>query len=555
MSKPDAKESQEEAWEAAAAAKYGDVGKYAGATGSGIPIRTVYGPGDVADIDPGEIGYPGLFPYTRSIYPLQYQAVPWMNQMVHGFGTPENTNERMRALRAQGMSGYGGRPVFNLVFDLPTQEGYDADDPIAAGRVGQSGVSVSTVDDMDRLFAGFDLSEVNASLIMADPSIAILGMYVVLAERRGLDIGQLRGNTMNFLYNTFHMDRHGFPPTDAMRLIVDTIRFTSENMPRWNSTNLCGYNIRQSGSNAVQELAYTMATSIAITQACVDAGLQPDDFLPRFGFQMCADNDFFEEIAKLRALRRMWATINTERFGAQNPASLQARIHVHTSGASLTAQQPSVNIVRAALQTLGAVLGGANSIQTSAHDEALSIPTEEAAVLALRTQQVIAHESGVVAVSDPLGGSYYIEWLTDRLIARAREVLEDLDQNVGGFMAAWESGWLREQIAAESYRDRERVDRGERVIVGVNRFESEQDSPVPVFSVAEEAETSQRARLKAFHEQRDTGGATVSLKALAEAVHNQVHLMPFVIECFRSDCTLGEVMGVFRDAWGRGSIY
>jgi methylmalonyl-CoA mutase N-terminal domain/subunit len=298
-----------------------------------------------------------------------------------------------------------------------------------------------------------------------------------------------------------------------------------------------------------------MATSIAITEACVKTGLDPDSFLPRFGFQMCADNDFFEEIAKLRALRRMWATINSERFGAKNPASLQARIHVHTSGASLTAQQPAVNIVRAALQTLGAVLGGANSIQTSAYDEALSIPTEEAAVLALRTQQVIAHESGVTAVSDPLGGSYYLEWLTDRLIGAAWEVLEDLDTNGGGYMAAWESGWLRERIAAEAYRDRERVDRGERVIVGVNRFVADQEARAPVFSVSEDAERAQVASLAAFRAKRDGEAAVSSQKALAGAIHNDRHLMPFVLDCFRADSTLGEVMGVFRDAWGRGSIY
>lgn len=555
MPEPRAKHSSEEAWAAAASAIYGDVAKYESNTASDIPLRTVYGPDDLNAVDPDNIGYPGLFPFTRGIYPLQYQAVPWMNQMVHGFGTPEDTNLRMRALRAHGMSGYGGRPVFNLVFDLPTQEGYDADDPVAAGRVGQSGVSVSTVDDMDRLFAGFDLSEINASLIMADPSIAIVGMYVILAERRGVEIGQLRGNTMNFLYNTFHMDRHGFPPMSAMRLMVDLIRFTSDNMPKWNSTNLCGYNIRQSGSNAVQELAYTMATSIAITEACIKYGLDPDAFLPRFGFQICADNDLFEEIAKLRALRRMWANINAERFGAKNLSSLQARIHVHTSGASLTAQQPSVNIIRAALQTLGAVLGGANSIQTSAYDEALSIPTEEAAVLALRTQQVIAHESGVTAVSDPLGGSYYLEWLTDRLVSAAWEVLDDLESNGGGYMAAWESGWLRERIAAVSYRDRERVDRGERIIVGVNRFETDEVSTAPIFSVSEEAELSQVATLRAFREKRDSDSSATSLKALAEAVHNELHLMPLVLDCFRADSTLGEVMSVFRDAWGRGSIY
>ena len=555
MSEPGANRSQKLAWERAASEKYGNIDGYAGATAAGIPIHTVYGPDNAATVDPDSIGYPGVFPYTRGIYPLQYQAVPWMNQMVHGFGTPEDTNERMRALLAQGMSGYGGRPVFNLVFDLPTQEGYDADDPVAGGRVGQSGVSVSTVDDMDRLFAGFDLAEINASLIMADPSIAILGMYAVLAERRGVDIGRLRGNTMNFLYNTFHMDRHGFPPASAMRLIVDTIRFTSQNMPRWNSTNLCGYNIRQSGSNAAQELAYTIATGITITEACVRDGLVPDDFLPRFGFQMCADNDFFEEIAKLRALRRMWATINGERFGAKDPASLQARIHVHTSGASLTAQQPSVNIVRAALQTLAAVLGGANSIQTSAHDEALSIPTEDAAILALRTQQVIAHETGVAAVSDPLGGSYYLEWLTDQLVEAASEILDDLERNGGGFMSAWETGWLREQIAAESYRDRERVDRGERVIVGVNRFVTDQSSPTPVFTVSDEAELFQIGQLKSFRDRRDPIAAASSLKVLAEAVRDEAPLMPFVLECFRSDSTLGEVMDVFRGAWGRGSIY
>lgn len=282
-----------------------DSGDISATSRSGIPLNPVYGPGDIDDLDLDDTGYPGVFPYTRGSYPLQYQAVAWMNQLVHGYGSPEETNERMRTLRSLGMEGYGGRPVFNLVFDLPTQEGYDADDPVSRGRVGQSGVAVSTVDDLDTVFAGFELDEINASLIMADPSIAILGMYVVLAERRGIAPEKLRGNTMNFLYNTFHFDRHGFPPKAAMKLIVELIKYSSRHLPKWNSTNLCGYNIRESGASGVQELAYVLATSSAITEACMAAGLEPDDFLPRFGFQIEVGNDLFEDIAKIRALRRI----------------------------------------------------------------------------------------------------------------------------------------------------------------------------------------------------------------------------------------------------------
>ncbi|MFQ5554810.1 MAG: methylmalonyl-CoA mutase family protein, partial [Acidimicrobiia bacterium] len=526
-----------------------------GTTSSGIPVPPVFDATDLAHIDVEDIGMPGRFPYTRGAYPLQHQTVGWMNQQVHGFGTPEQTNERMNALLSQGMAGYGDRPVFNLVFDLPTQEGFDADDPVAEGRVGLSGVSVSTVDDLDRLFAGFDPAEINASLIMADPSLAILAMYIVLAERRGVPAAQLRGNTMNFLYNTFHMDRHGFPPRKAMRLIVELITYATAEMPRWNTTNLCGYNIRQSGATSVQELAYTRAVSAAITEACLDAGLAPDDFLPRFGFQICVDNDLFEDVAKIRALRRMWATMNRERFGAEKPRSHQARIHVHTSGAALTAQQPQLNIARAALHTLAAVLGGANSIQTSAHDEALSIPTEKAAVLALRTQQMIRFETGAANVTDPLGGSYYLEWLTDRIVSEAKATLDELETEGGGFMAAWQSGWLRARIAEQSYRDQESIVSGEKVVIGVNRFREEATTEIPVFAVAAGVEAHQVERLASFRRDRDTTETERRLEALRSAIREDGALMEPVLQCFRADATLGEVMGVFRKAWTRGTVY
>jgi methylmalonyl-CoA mutase N-terminal domain/subunit len=543
------------AWEAKVRASHPELLDAPVQNASHIPLKPAYGPSDIDDLDFEKIGYPGQYPYTRGVYPLQYQALGWMNQMVHGFGTPEETNERMRLLLAEGMEGYGGRPAFNLVFDLPTQEGYDADDPVALGRVGRSGVSVSTVDDLDRVFANFDLDKINASLIMADPSIAILGMYVVLAERRGVAPDKLRGNTMNFLYNTFHMDRHGFPPHAALRLIAELVKYTAVHAPRWNSTNLCGYNIRQSGASAAQELAYTMATSIAITEECMAHGLAPDEFLPRFGFQLDIDNDLFEDVAKIRALRRMWATINRERFGAKDPQSLQARMHVHTSGAALTAQQPLVNIVRSTIHTLAAVFAGANSIQTSAHDEALSIPTEEAAVLALRTQQVIRHESRIPDVSDPLGGSYYVEWLTNRMVAAADVLLEELDREGGGFVSAWESGWLRERIAGEAYQRRRQVESGEQVVVGVNRYVNDEPTPVPVFLVSDDAERSQLKRLAEFRAARDSIASERGLKELAALVESGGDLMPGVLEAFRRDATLGEVMAVFRQAWGRGNVY
>jgi methylmalonyl-CoA mutase N-terminal domain/subunit len=541
---------------AALRAKYNaEPTQFEGRSRSGIPLPTVFGPEDVEGLDQDSVGYPGLFPYTRGIYPLQFQSTPWMNQQVHGYGTPEDTNERMRHLRAQGMSGYGGRPVFNLVFDLPTQEGYDADDPVSAGRVGQSGVSVSTVDDLDRVFASFDLDKINASLIMADPSLAILAMYIVLAERRGISAAALRGNTMNFLYNTFHFDRHGFPPPAAMRLIVELVRHVSREMPAWNSTNLCGYNIRESGASAVQELAYVLATGIAITEACVQAGLEADEFLPRFGFQIEVGDDLFEDICKIRALRRMWATTNRARFGATDERSMQARIHVHTSGADLTAQQPMVNIARAALHTLAAVMAGANSIQTSSYDEALGIPTEEAATLALRTQQVVRYETGVTNVTDPLGGSYYVEWLTDRMVVEAESQLSILEVEGGGFLNAWTSGWLRDRIADWAYRERQAQESGERVVVGQNMFTADEPEHWSVFAVSEDAERLQVERLRAFRAARDNDAVERGLAQLAAAVSDEGEIMPRVLECFRADATLGEVMGVFRDAWGRGSVY
>lgn len=543
-------------WQEEARLKYHkEPAGFAGQSASGIPLKTVYSPLDLSDFDFASAAFPGVFPYTRGIYPLQYQSVGWMNQMVHGYGSPEDTNERMRLLLSQGMEGYGGRPVFNLVFDLPTQEGFDCDDPVSLGRVGQSGVSVSTVADLDRVFRGFELDEINASLIVADPSIAMLAMYVVLAERRGIPPARLRGNSMNFLYNTFHFDRHGFPPKAAMQLIVELVKYTSLAMPQWNSTNLCGYNIRESGASSVQELAYVLTTGVAITEACIEAGLRPDAFLPRFGFQIEVGNDLFEDVCKIRALRQMWATLNRDRFGATDPRSHQARIHVHTSGAALTAQQPLINIVRAAIHTLAAVLAGANSIQTSSFDEALSIPTEEAATLALRTQQVIRHESGVVQVTDPLGGSYYAEWLTDRIVREASSLMEEVERDAGGFMNAWQSGWLRSKIAEWAYVEREREDRGERVVVGVNKYQDSQPLQVPLFNVSDQVEVLQVQRLKEFKATRDRAATESSLRLLSETVKNRSDLMPSILDCFRADATLGEVMGVFRDAWGRGSIY
>ncbi len=530
-------------------------------TRSGIPIKSVYSPSDVKDFNLERCPLPGNYPYPRGIYPAQYQHQAWMNQQVHGYGQAEDTRERMDKLVKEGMEGYYGNLVFNLVLDLVSQAGLDPDDPEARGRVGEVGVHISCLRDMEILFEALPLEKVNASFIIGEPSICLLAMYIVYAESRGVSKEDLRGNTMNYLLRGFNWDVAMFPPKNALIVSVELIRYCSRFMPRWNTTNLSGYIIREAGASAVQELAFTLAKGMNLIEACVAAGLKPDDFIPRFGFQLSFHNDFFEDIAKFRALRRMWATINHDRFECRNPRSLQARIHTHTCGSSLVAQQPMNNIMRATLQTLGAVLAGTNAIQTSAYDEAYSIPSEQAATLALRTQQIIQHESGVTKVSDPLAGSYYLEWLTDEIEKRAYELIDEIER-MGGFIKAYENGWLREQIADEAARWRNRVDAAEEVVVGLNRFQDEGAKiEVPVFRIDRRIEQRAISRIRAYRQDRDQESCRGALNALREEAQKieqgkrDGFLVEALMDAYRARATLGETMAILKEVFGYGYAY
>lgn len=515
-------------------------------TSSGIPLQTWYSPTDIQRTDYKRIGVPGEYPYTRGIYPAQYQVVSWMNQQVHGYGLPEDTRERMMLLKKEGMTGYLGQDAFNIVFDHPTQAGLDPDHPLAFGKVGQCGVSACKVGDLDLLFQGLNLEKTNVSFITGHPW-AMLAMYIVHAERRGIPMENLRGNTMNFEYHSFFCDTLWASPAVLLKLDVEVIKYCTRHMPKWNTTNLCGYDIREAGANAVQELAFTLATGIGYTEACIEAGLNPDDFLPRFGFQMAIHNDLFEDIAKLRALRRMWATINRERFGCRNSRALQARMHVHTCGSTLTAQQPLNNVARVALHTLAAVLGGTNSLMTSAYDEALGTPTEEAATLALRTQQIILHESNLPKVTDPLGGSYYVEWLTDKIEEEAYKILDEIDRR-GGFLKCWREGWFRREIEKEAYKWREEIDQRKRIVVGLNKYAKGEKVPVPVFRIDPKVERTAVERARQFRASRDNAKVRTALERLKEATEKfekeGAELMPAVMDAVRADATLGEVCSV-----------
>jgi len=530
-------------------------------TTSGLPVKSVYSPSDIQDNDPAGNPLPGLYPYTRGIYPAQYQHQPWMNQQVLGYGQAEDTRKRMDLLVKGGMKGYFGHHVFNLVLDLVSQAGLDPDDPEARGRVGQVGVHISCLTDLEILFEGLPLDKVNTVFIVGEPSICLLAMYIVYGESRGVSKQALRGNSMNYLLRGFNWDVAMFPPKNALKVSVELIRYCTEFMPHWNTTNLSGYIIREAGASAVGELAFTLAKGMNLIEACIESGLNPDAFLPRFGFQLGFHNDIFEDVAKFRALRRMWATINHDRYGCRNPKSLQARIHTHTCGSSLTAQQPLNNVVRAALQTFGAVLAGTNALQTSAYDEAYSIPTEEAARLALRTQQIVLHESGATNVSDPLAGSYYLEWLTNEVEKAAYAVLDEIEAQ-GGFIKAYESGWLRNQIAEEALKWRQRVDSGEAVVVGLNRYaDQEEKTEVPLFRVDENIERRAVERITVYRQDRDQERCRGALKRLEETARGVEQgrqgefLMEALTEAYRERATLGETMTVLKDVFGYGYVY
>ncbi len=508
-------------------------------TDSGIEIAPVYrDTGRPPEPDPGE------YPYTRGIHATMYRGKKWTIRQYAGYGSAEETNRRFRLLLERGQTG------LSVAFDLPTQLGYDSDHPLARPEVGRVGVAISTLDDMRRLFEGIDLGAVTTSMTINAPAAILLLMYEIVAEEQGVDPKQLRGTIQNDILKEYAArGTYIFPPRPSMRLVVDTFAYCKERLPNWNTISISGYHIREAGATAVQEIAFTLANAIAYVRAAIEAGLSVDEFAPRLSFFFGAHNNFFEEIAKFRAARRMWAKIMRERFGAQNPRSWMLRFHTQTCGCTLTAQQPLNNIVRVAYQALAAVLGGTQSLHTNAYDEALGLPTEESATIALRTQQILAEETGVADTADPLGGSYFVEALTDEIERRAWELIEAIEA-LGGAVTAIERGWIQAQIAESAYQWEAAVERGERVVVGVNRYQDAVPVEVPVHRLDEGAVERQIRRVQEYRARQDAGRVERALARVEEAARGTENLLPVLREALLAGATLGQICGRLRQVWG-----
>jgi methylmalonyl-CoA mutase N-terminal domain/subunit len=509
------------------------------------PIEPLYGPDAIADLDYArDLADPGAFPYTRGIHETGYRGKLWTMRQFAGFGTPDETNRRYRHLLAAGGTG------LSVAFDLPTLMGRDPDHPLSAGEVGKCGVSVVSLADMESLFAGIPLGEVTTSMTINSPAAMVFAMYLVVAERQGVSWKALSGTIQNDILKEFIAQKeYIYPPRPSMRLITDVFAFSASEVPRWNTISVSGYHIREAGATAAQELAFTLRDGIEYVQAGIDAGLDVDDFAPRISFFFNAHSDFFEEIAKYRAARRIWARVMKDRFHAKSERSWKLRFHTQTAGVSLTAQQPYNNVVRTALQALAAVLGGTNSLHANSLDEALALPTEEAATLALRTQQIIAHESGVANVADPLGGSYFLETLTLDL---EREALQYFDRinAMGGMVAAIERGFPQREIADSAYRFQQAVEQREQVIVGVNEYVATDEPPVEILYIDETAGEQQLARMAEVKARRDSQSLARALEAMRHAAAGADNLMPPILDAVRAYATLGEMCDVLRDVWG-----
>ncbi len=512
---------------------------------SGRPIDRLYTSDDLPDLDLArDIGSPGEFPYTRGIHPTGYRGKLWTMRQFAGFGTPEETNERYKQLLRAGGTG------LSVAFDLPTLMGRDPDHSLSLGEVGKCGVSIASLADMERLFEGISLSDITTSMTINSPAPMIFAMYLVVAEQQGADWKTLSGTIQNDILKEFIAQKeYIFPPRPSMRLITDIFRFCATDVPRWNTISVSGYHIREAGATALQELAFTLRDGIEYVQWGIDAGLDVDEFVPRMSFFFNAHSDFFEEIAKYRAARKIWARVMRERFGAKDERSLKLRFHSQTAGVSLTAQQPWNNVVRTALQALSAVLGGTNSLHTNSLDEALALPTAEAATLALRTQQVIAHESGVTNVVDPLGGSYFIERLTLDMEEGAYKYFDAIDR-MGGMVAAVEQGFPQREIAEASYRFQQSVEKKDKTIVGVNGYVDANEAPFPILYIDDQASGRQLARLRGLRQTRDQARVTATLAALQEAARGADNTMYPLLECVRAYATVGEMCDALREVWG-----
>ncbi len=512
---------------------------------SGRPIRQLYTPADIASLDyERDLADPGTFPYTRGIHPTGYRGKLWTMRQFAGFGTPEETNKRYKQLLKAGSTG------LSVAFDLPTLMGRDPDHELSLGEVGKCGVNITSLADMETLFDGIDLAGITTSMTINSPASMIFAMYLVVAEQQGASWESLSGTIQNDILKEFIAQKeYIYPPRPSMRLITDVFSFCVERVPRWNTISVSGYHIREAGATAAQELAFTLRDGVEYVQYGVDAGLDVDAFAPRLSFFFNSHSDFFEEIAKYRAARRIWAHVMRDRFKAKNPRSWQLRFHTQTAGVSLTAQQPYNNVVRTALQAMAAVLGGTQSLHTNSLDEALALPTEEAATLALRTQQIIAHETGVTNIVDPLGGSYFVEKLTSDLEEETLAYFDTIDR-MGGMVAAIENGYPQREIAESAYRFHQAVEQRDKIIVGVNDFVSEDDTPIGTLYIDESAAERQLAKLDRVRKNRDNGRVRGALDALQEGARGSGNTMPLLIEAVRAYATVGEMCDALRHVWG-----
>jgi methylmalonyl-CoA mutase N-terminal domain/subunit len=514
-------------------------------TSSQIQIRSLYAPDSLDGWNPEQqLGYPGQFPFTRGVQPTMYRGRLWTMRQYAGMGDAEESNKRYKYLLANGTTG------LSVAFDLPTQIGLDSDNPLAMGEVGKVGVAIDSIEDMLRLFDGIDLINISTSMTINATASILLALYVAVARRQGADVRKLSGTVQNDVLKEYiARGTYIFPIQPAMRIVTDVFAWSNENLPEWNTISISGYHMREAGSTAVQEVAFTLANGMAYVRAAIDGGLDVDKFAPRLSFFFNAHNNFLEEVAKFRAARRMWARIMREKFAAKSPRSWMLRFHAQTAGSTLTAQQPENNIARTALQALAAVLGGTQSLHTNSYDEALALPTEQAARVALRTQQIVAYESGVSQTIDPFAGSYYIESLTNEIEKRAAEYLEKIDA-IGGMLKAIERGYIQQEIQNAAYEYQQQVDREEAIVVGINRFAMKEENPISIQGIDESLERRQTERLQALRARRDPKLWSEGLKRIDHAARTGTNLMPHIIAAVEAYATVGEISDTLRKVFG-----
>ncbi|TKJ39075.1 methylmalonyl-CoA mutase [candidate division LCP-89 bacterium B3_LCP] len=514
-------------------------------TDSDIPVERLYVPESHTEADYLEqIGFPGEYPFTRGVYPTMYRGRFWTMRQYAGFGSAEESNQRYHYLLNQGQTG------LSVAFDLPTQIGYDSDHPLAEGEVGKVGVAICSLADMEVLFKGIKLDQVSTSMTINATAGTLLALYVAIAKKQGAELGKLSGTIQNDILKEYiARGTYIYPPKPSMRLITDVFAWCKENLPAWNTISISGYHIREAGSTAVQEVAFTLSNGIAYVKAALDAGLEVDQFAPRLAFFFNSHNNLFEEIAKFRAARRIWAKIMKNRFEARNPRSLMLRFHTQTAGSTLTAQQPDNNVIRVTMQALAAALGGTQSLHTNSRDEALGLPTEDSAQIALRTQQIIAHESGVTDTVDPLAGSYFIEELTDQIERKVEELIDKIDA-MGGSVQGIEQGIFQREIAASAYQTQKEIESEDKIVVGVNAFKAEAESPQEMLEINPQVAASQRLRLAKLRAERDNSSVNQILTKLMTAAKGSENLMPVILEAVERHATLGEISDSLRQVWG-----